>query len=181
MNRYYAVAGPQIARSSRLAMFPKFSEIFSERFPNSSRGFSEIFRTAVFQNTPGRQVLKMYGCLKMLDLRKVLEDRLFKPVWVSSRRYNIDIKSLWFYLVVTSLWMLELNVMFLNCSSNFSWCWMHILRKYYLSILIFTCTSSREFFEFFVCLFWKYKILQIANQVIFASRYCSWFVKHNSF
>ena len=148
----------QIARSSRLAMLPKFSEIFSERFPKFSRGFSEIFRTAVFQNTPGRQVLKMYGCLKMLDLRKVLEDRLFKPVWISSWRYNIDIKSLWFYLVVTSLWMLELNVMFLNCSSNFSWCWMHILRKYYLSILIFTCTSSREFFEFF-CLF----VLEIRN------------------
>lgn len=180
-NRYYVVAGLQIVRSSRLAMFPNFSEIFSKRFSKFSRGFFEIFRTVVFQNTPGRQVLKMYACLKMLELRKVLEDGLFKPVWILSWRYNIDIKSLWFYLVVTSLWMLELNVMFSNCSCNFSWCWMHILQKYYLSILTFMCLNSREFFEFFVCLFWKYEIFQIANQVIFASRYCLWFAKQNFF
>ena len=48
MTGYSVAVRLQIARESRLAIFPKFSWIFSKSLPKFLVGFPEIFRTATF-------------------------------------------------------------------------------------------------------------------------------------
>ena len=48
MTGYSVAVRLQIAKESRLAIFPKFSWIFSKSLPKFLVGFPEIFRTATF-------------------------------------------------------------------------------------------------------------------------------------
>lgn len=112
-------------------MFPKFYWNLSKWLQRFFRGFPEIFRSAIVQNTSERQFLNMNNCLKIPELWKIPEDTLLKLARLDLFFHNSSCGSISANVVI-NFWMLVVNgftAIFSSCINNFCWFYMLILEK----------------------------------------------------
>lgn len=93
-------------------MFPKFYWNLSKWLQRFFRGFPEIFRSAIVQNTSERQFLNMNNCLKIPELWKIPEDTLLKLARLDLFFHNSSCGSI----------SANVSDKFLNVSSEWFYC-----------------------------------------------------------